>query len=405
MAKIILLFIVMVMITFLQACATNIVYSDKDRQMGEIPPEQGLSIFIDRNGELYPPPSLAMGNSMFTSQRETTATLQAYFVQASNSADWEALLSELNITNTANFSDLWPIVQQQLFTRVTDAISQGSEHGKRKIVFLVHGYNNEFMDAECWYSLVEQDIAKRASVHGESRPYFIRVYWDGLSQALPVSIWTKAQWNGPITGLALRRILYGLEGKLSKETQIAMLSHSTGALVVANAVGDGSASLECKANFQAHCPAIRDMASIPTLVSTVRLGVLIPAASPDTFDCFKDKQKLPQAIILGLNQQDFPTNKVFGCIWLGTTCMNVYPEYTCSKLQKTFANSPVEYAVFEFSNSSHNENQQLIFWETHSVKDQMQRDMWPAFIERVIFPGANVNSNHPVQCEQQPVEI
>lgn len=40
MAKIILLFIVMVMITFLQACATNIVYSDKDRQMGEIPPEQ-----------------------------------------------------------------------------------------------------------------------------------------------------------------------------------------------------------------------------------------------------------------------------------------------------------------------------------------------------------------------------
>ncbi|MFB2648033.1 hypothetical protein [Shewanella mangrovisoli] len=385
----------------LQGCATNVVYNDKDRKNTAVPLEHGISVFFDRDGDLYPPSAVTMNGSMFTASRDDTATLRAYFEQVSNRRDWESLLTEMSIDNSSNPAEVWSDVQSKLFSNVIESIVKGSNSGNRKIIFLVHGYNNEFKDAESWYKPVEQDIKERAKDRGEQDPYFVRVHWDGLSQTIPISIWTKAQWNGPITGLSLRRILSGLDGKLTKDTQIAMLSHSTGALVVVNAVGDGSAALDCEGNFKERCVAISDTSSIPKLVSNVRLGMLIPAASLDTFNFFNNEQKLPQAIVLGLNKQDFPTNKVFGCIWLGSTCMNVKTEQTCNNLKTTFSNLPVDFYVFEFSNSLNNENQTFMFWETHKVQDQMKRDMWSAFIERVLFLIPDTNFDNLEQCKQK----
>lgn len=399
-----IVFITILICAFLQSCATNVVYKDKDRQAGEKEGQHSTSIFIDRDGDLYPPSTVNMSGSMFTTSGETTATLRVYFEQTSNRTEWKNLLSELRITESATFSETWETVQRGLFSRTVQSIKQGADNGNRRIVFLVHGYNNEFEDAKHWYSLIEQDITNRVQERRENEPYFVRVYWDGLSQALPINIWTRAQWNGPLTGLALRRILNGLNGTLEKNAQIAMLSHSTGALVVVNAVGDGSKALDCEGSFKDHCPAVRDASSIPSLVSSVRLGLLIPAASPDTFDLFYGKQRVPQAIILGLNRQDFPTNKVAGCIWLGSTCLNVRTEQACEKLKSTFSNSTVEFAVFEFSNSSKNENQTFLFWETHGVEDQMERDRWPAFIEQVLFSGSKSETDNTIKCAQNSVE-
>ncbi|HVK54089.1 MAG TPA: hypothetical protein VM532_03575, partial [Burkholderiales bacterium] len=166
--------------------------------------------------------------------------------------------------------------------------------------------------------------------------------------------------------------------------------------------GDGSAALECDDEFKEHCPAVQRQDTIPKLVANIRLGMLIPAASLTTFDAYRESKNLPQAIILGLNRQDFPTNKVLGCIWLGATCLNTKPERTCEKLKAVFKDKiTTDVATFEFSNSTTHENQTWLFWETHNVEHQMKRERWDAFIERVLFPSAARGPDTAVQCDQQ----
>lgn len=385
---------------FLQGCATNVVYNNKDRIEGALKQPYGTSLYIDRDGSIYPPPSVQLAGTLFSSSGRSTATLRAYFDQPSVQSEWRALLSELGLPSDGAFDDLWAKSQSELVARAAQSIVKGSGQGARPIIFLVHGYNNDFTDAKDWYQLVENDITARVQQRQGLTPFFVRVHWDGLSQAVPVNIWTRAQWNGPLTGLSLRSVLKAMDGKLRNDAQISMLSHSTGALVTANAVGDGSKALDCKDNFKEHCPAVRRVDSIPDLVSNTRLGLLIPAASLNTFDSFSKLPKLPQAVILGVNRQDFPTNKVFGCILLGSTCLNVKTVKACEKLNEAFkGKTSTEVALFEFSDSTKNENQTFLFWETHNVKDQMDRDRWPSFIDRVLFPGPARNSNSVPQCD------
>lgn len=385
---------------FMQGCATNVVYSNVDRIQGALSAPQGASMYIDRDGDLYPPRSVSLGGSLFTSSRSDTATLKAYFSNPSSQADWLTLLRVLDRSPVEPFNALWEKVQRVLAERLADEIVAGSESGARAIVFLVHGYNNDFSEAQRWYKLVEADIGERFARRGIRTPFFVRVHWDGLSQAIPVSIWTKAQWNGPLAGLAMRKVLRAMDGRLREGAELSILSHSTGALVAVNAVGDGSAALDCKDNFREHCPEIRRKDNIPKFVSRVRLGLLIPAASLDTFDAFHSASTLPAAVVLGLNSQDFPTNKILSCRILGSTCLNVDGESACRKLTAAFgASTSVDWITFEFSNSSKHEGQKWFFWESHSVEDQMKRDRWPSFIDRVLFVQPNTAFAVQSRCE------
>lgn len=106
MTKKIVVSVAVLICAFLQACATNVVYKDKDRQAGVLPVQQGVSVFIDRDGDLYPPLSVTMSGSMFATSRETTGTLRAYFDQASNRTEWGSLLSKLSISNKDSLEKL-----------------------------------------------------------------------------------------------------------------------------------------------------------------------------------------------------------------------------------------------------------------------------------------------------------
>lgn len=386
----------------MQGCATNIVYSNGDRIQRALTAPLGASMYIDRDGDLYPPRSVSLGGSLFTASRGDTATLRAYFQKPSSQADWLTVLRVLDRSPVEPFDVLWEKAQQGLVERVAGEIVAGSEGGVRAVVFLVHGYNNDFSEAERWYKLVEADIRERFALRGSRSPFFVRVHWDGLSQAVPIGIWTKAQWNGPLTGLAIRKVLRAMEGRLSESAELSILSHSTGALVAVNAVGDGSAALDCKDNFKEHCPEIQRKDTVPKLVSRVRLGLLIPAASLDTFDAFDSTSTSPAAVVLGLNRQDFPTNKIFSCRILGSTCLNVDGEGACRKLTAALgARTSVDWATFEFSNSSKHEGQEWLFWESHSVEDQMKRDRWPSFINRVLFAQPNTAAAGQSRCESR----
>lgn len=385
-----------VVCVLLQGCASSVVYSNKDRLEGALQQPYGTSLYIDRNGSIYPPSSVQLAGSLFSSSGRSTATLRAYFAQPSAQDEWRGLLSKLGLPIEGDFDDLWVNSQRALVANAAQSIVTGSARGSRPIVFLVHGYNNNFDDADAWYRLVENDITARVQGREGLIPFFVRVHWDGLTQALPVNIWTRAQWNGPLTGLALRKVLKAMDGKLASTARISMLSHSTGALVTVNAVGDGSKALDCKENFKEHCPAVSNVDTLPDLVTQIRLGLLIPAASLDTFDYFPRLPKLPQAIILGVNQQDLPTNKGVGCLLLGSTCLNTNPVRACERLDLTFrGKNSTDVALFEFSDSRNNENQTFLFWETHGVRDQMLRDRWSSFIDRVLFPRAAGDSAVP----------
>lgn len=387
------------LLALLQGCATNVLYGNEARSDGALQPPYGTSIYMDRDGSLYPPSYVGLSGSLFTTSKSTTATLRTYFQQDSSQGEWRALLADLGLPGSQSVEQGWDKMQSELVARAGKSIAEGSSDGRRSLVFLIHGYNNEFRVSQRWYRLVEADIASRIRKARGHEPFFVRVHWDGLSEAIPVRIWTKAQWNGPLAGLTLRKILKSIDGQLIGDPPLVMLSHSTGALVAANTVGDGSAALDCPGSFEEHCPAVRDSATLPKLVSKVRVGLLIPAASLDTFDNFKTSPLSPQAIVLGLNHRDFPTNKVLGCRWLGSTCLNVWTVNACRQVRAVFpSGGRTQVALFEFSNSQRNQGRTGIFWETHAVEDQMQRDRWSPFIERLLFSDSATQDDGAAYC-------
>src|SRR5690606_27402460 len=104
--------------------------------------------------------------------------------------------------------------------------STGADH----VVLLIHGFNNTGSEArkgfEHWHSLLD-------AYPGTST---FEVYWDGLSSRIGPMVWGMAQWNGPLVGLGLRRIV----NQLPANIPLRIVTHSSGAFVLTDLLGNGS---------------------------------------------------------------------------------------------------------------------------------------------------------------------
>ena len=348
-----------------------------------------------RNG---PRPYVPPGNPDFASLKSLYAwkAIRSPDVDA----DWPKLLAHAGVAASGDFDADWAAVQGVLRKLEAQRISAlGREYDD--VVLLIHGYNNNHADALGWYGCAESSFRKESAQHGR-RVAFVRMYWDGLKGRTPFFVWSKAQYNGYLVGLELRRLLAEVDG----ETPLRVFTHSSGAYVITNALGDASAGAQfhaMPANYHRRSAGAVAGYAPPTQLRELRIAMLVPAQPTNAFRHYfrnpaNDEYNLakralvPQRLILGLSKRDFATNKggVVSCDRKGATCMAVDIKKSCTQVASDLRIAPPQLLAVNFAKQG--------LWHPHAVKAYMDDDEWPELTRALLAPDPGMPTATPELC-------
>lgn len=381
------------------ALASQVIYTDEQRKG-----EGSSAIFMDRAGDLYPPAEIGLDTFHMLNVRngdrpyvhpsaDEFAILRSLYEWKSSQSedrDWTSLLAYAGVTKSGDFSRDWIAVQAKLRKDAAEKINVLGRQGD--VVLLIHGFNNNYEAASRWYVHAEAEMRSAAAEHG--RPVsFARLYWDGLDGRTPFFIWSKAQYNGFLVGVELRRILADVEG----DTPIRVFTHSSGAYVIANALGDGSAAAEL-GKLPSYYPlrAAGGEGYLPPVhLKDLRLAMLVPAQPTHAFKNYfydpiagtaaPDKRAaIPSRLILGLSKRDIATNKggLLSCNWKGATCMAVSIHESCHQVSTDLGITPPQLQAVNFAKQG--------WFHGHGVRYYTDDEEWSDLM-RALFaddPGA-----------------
>lgn len=322
------------------ASAERVVYSEADRA------EPKIAFFMDGQGSLYPPADINIDYTQMVSPRpaEDFSSLKALFRDKSRQdggRDWQAVLVAAGVPRTQSFEADWDRLQA-VYRAQAAARIEAAAADMDQVVLLIHGFNNDHREASQWYDVVEEEFGRFLAAHGQ-KAAFVRMYWDGLS-GNPVAIWTAAQANGPWVGLELRRVLNALPATLP----LRVFTHSSGAFVMTNALGDNSSAFPDMGTEYRRRAAGGLGYEIPML-SNVRIAMLVPAQPVSAFAEFVHEDGsphglVPKRLILGTSRHDFATGKgraFTSCRWYGATCMTTAPKTACERTWGDLGKKPM----------------------------------------------------------------
>lgn len=359
MKRMILAIVLAVVAAVPAAFAKQVVFVDTFRNQ-----QSEAAVFMDRRGGLYPPKGVEIGIDLTSltviegvpDEASRFATLEAYY-RAGYASDpcrvWREYQMPTACDANAPFSDAWTAVQHERRRAIGREIIAGA--AGRDVVLLIHGFNSAPDNTQDWYEAVESNLKAREAELGRS-VFPVRLYWDGLTYGFPPAIWAEAQFNGPWIGLELRRLLrevYNVDTKV----RLRVLTHSSGAFVITNTLGDGSAGSEDLVHqrdvtrtgedegriYLQRARGHGEYAYLPSDLN-IRVAMLIPAQPLTAFSHFYQNASgdghgdvlrglIPERVVLGLSRRDFPSGKVFAwCSLLGDSCMAVRTKDTCSHL-------------------------------------------------------------------------
>lgn len=367
-----------------------------------------LAVFYDREGDLYPSAAIPISTQRLIGlfdNPEDAGTLRGYFKrEAQITPDIVSTLAEDAGIARRDLPDLgwseanWRRIQSAYRDRAAAHIAEAAKG--RAIAFIVHGYRNNFGDARKWYEPLDEMVR----THDQAAT-IVHVYWDGLTGWRFLNLWKKAQYNMAFIGLEFRRLL----NRFPADTPIRIITHSTGAPLVANALGDASEAfldngkpvLEEREYYTraAGVDGPDDEDSYVVLSKhRLRYAAIAPAASLDTFERYRFPRDIaPERISMALNNRDSATGKYFmNCELYGSSCMAVKPGPTCTLLVEKFGPAGTEVGIFDFGRGKP-PTPRTALWSKHSVKAYAQNERWSSFL-RHILTDASVPTDTQATC-------
>ena len=363
-----------------------------------------LRLYVDGHGSLYP--DVALPNDQLLKGGYKSSLLNYYYYPG-NAAAITTLCQHYGVAlpSPAVATDIihkdasqhWAYIQQVLVKaaaqRINTAVS-GPNNSFRPLIILIHGYNVGD----------QEHIAQRR--HGRLQPTYydtlqhalvlqrpelqnavwLEVFWDGLRQNVPLTIWGAGQLNARYVGLRLREVLAATNPALP----IRFFTHSSGGIVAAQTLWNSQAGFDSKYDL----PEIRHWyEQAPTLQhQDIRVGMIVPALTPDAFKDYAHRTTLSgqtqttnqplYRIIVGQNRKDLPTTKAFmPPTFLGSTAMgcsekafNTAKEYcSCDLKRIDFCQTKpghIPPRAYQFRLGP----VPLVFWEVHDWRMYLHRD-------------------------------
>lgn len=385
--------LVLIATVLMGGCSTfrNVVYTQDERRTEQ------PAFFMDRRGDLYPPGDVYVSKWGVLGHRFKEANLEAHFRRQARrqSPDWQQLLRSAGVQATGNFESDWNSVQNVLVRRAADTFKH---EGAGDVLLVVHGFNNDFRKANEWLDPFQDHIRQ-----AHPGTHVVRMYWDGLSNRTGIGIWGEAQYNGPHVGQSLRRIL----NQLDSGTRLRIFTHSSGAYVVVNALGNGGASFQdfsdrrWSEQIRTRAGQTKGEYAIPTRIADLRVAMLVPAQPTAAFDRFtQNKQQgeglagvIPTLLILGTSAQDSATSKHFvGCDKFGVTCMATQPKSACSEVRTALERpgQPAPVVIVDFPRPSGGDRHK--HGVTAYMKDTQE---WGRLIGRLLGPAGGEGASAP----------
>lgn len=337
------------------ASISNVVYTADQRKASS------SSIFMDRSGDLYPPVAVHVDPDRMSGKidgcddypTDGEFTLRAYFFreEQGNTSNWTDLLSATNVVASDDFCRDWSEVQSRLRKAIVADINKSTE---KEVLLVVHGYNNDYNKANKWIDGFNDAVV-------ELRPgvRVVKLYWDGLiGPDYGIGPWGEAQFNGPRVGQGLRQIL----NQLNPDLRLRIFTHSSGAYVITNALGNGGGSYNGFSGnrnrvVRERAGALDGDHAIPTNLADLRVAMLIPAQPLSAFNFYRDETGqnatyqgvIPNRLILGTSKRDSAASKrILSCRWFGDTCMAVKPKSACETVRKELDGNASSVVVIDF---------------------------------------------------------
>lgn len=378
--------------------------------------DEAVAFYMDRYGDLYPPAAVSLDVFHFINVRNGPrpyvasgtpefASLKSLYAWKAGrppgvDADWPNLLAHAGVMASGDFEVDWAAVQAVLRGREARRISAlGREFDD--VVLLIHGYNNDHADALAWYGNVESNFRSEGARYGR-RVAFVRMYWDGLKGRTPLFIWDNAQYNGYLVGLELRRLLAEVAG----DTPLRVFTHSSGAYVITNALGDASAGAQLGAMpdiYHRRSAGAVVLYAPPMQLRDLRVAMLVPAQPTIAFrNYFRNadtgqpdpakRALVPQRLILGLSKRDAATNKygVIPCGRKGATCMAVKIRQSCRQVAEDLDIAPPRLLAVDFVKQG--------IRHPHAVKAYMDDEEWPELTRALLAPDPGMPTATPELC-------
>jgi len=374
------------------AHAANVVYPDGERQQA---PD---AIFLDRAGDLYPPFGVPVDTAaMLTLDPDVGAvaplevvTLRGmYRWQASTGEPgWKKLLAHAQVEGSGDFDRDWEAVQDALRRMV---VKQLNAQKGTDVLLVVHGFNNDFRGANKWLVPFE-----KAVLEAYPQVRSTRVYWDGLlGNDAGIGIWGEAQYNGPRVGQQLRRVLNQLDADL----RVRIFTHSSGAYVVTNALGDGSHSyrgFEGSVQLKERAGALDGAYAVPRNITDLRVAMLIPAQPLSAFDGFAQGTKgvVPTRLILGTSPRDKAATKLgVSCAIGGNTCMAVRTAEAFQWSRKALAPRAGQLMVIGFPAPATGHHEHGVEWYMED------REQWQALLGQLLGDASGCPASGKTWCQ------
>ncbi len=310
-----------------------------------------IRIFLDRWGDVYP--DLIIEDNLF---KRRNSTLENYFCTSDN------LQKLYNIYHIPYSGEMekdgcktrFNLIQEHLHKKLADSIDRLAMH--KKLVFLIHGYNNTAESASLAFSEMEKKIVER---YPDQKILMVELYWDGLQDKNKdknsIKIWDNAQVSAAYVGMGLRNILNKLQ-----TDNIYVISHSHGAAVITEALFNVRRfPLEYYKKHQDGKELVRFQESFHTPQNNFVIGMIAPAIPGMNVFYRYDQRTGPEGaftstqknykFINGFNKNDKVVNKYIGISpYFGSTTL------ACDSLeniavQKHFSSTPGLYVKVDFA--------------------------------------------------------
>ncbi|HEY9031977.1 MAG TPA: hypothetical protein VIM93_11495 [Kangiella sp.] len=175
-------------------------------------PERTVRVAFDQNGHIYP---------LSTEKWDWNAVQPAWWCKVKGCS---FQLKKVEDNEGGNVYD--PEKDRLHYTKeVIDDLNKILE-GKEKLAIFIHGFNNNYDDAQCIYKQFRSKI--------DDIPV-LEVYWDGVENNVPIKIWFPALTYSNLAGqIGLRSILNGIKHPID----VSFVTHSRGAAVAVSAISN-----------------------------------------------------------------------------------------------------------------------------------------------------------------------
>lgn len=306
----------------------------------------------------------------------------------------------------------WVNLQTILWDKKAKEIYKQASKENKDILFMIHGFNNSYYDANKSFSSIRNKINL---INKKEQPLFVEVYWNGyVGFPIMTNSWGQAQVSGPLAGFQMRQLFKAIKHEYKVHDRslpnVTIITHSSGAYVAGALLGNPysvlpylydthkNRSFPEYSEFKKNRDAINNKYPIPNFPK-IRLGMIAAATPSNMFTGYYPTDKKIEGGILSEN-----TELIFTINWkdkilkkyLGLESLSIIGATGSGQSEKLYCEEL--YLVKRKPTKAYDLSEGGLIFNGHGIEDYLARDNINNFFKALF--DENINDDKESICKQ-----